>query len=26
MRDEGILDFSGAKIHLLNPKFLYGWN
>jgi len=26
MRDERILDFSGAKIHLLNPKFLYGWN
>ena len=26
MRDEGILDFSGAKIHLLNPTFLYGWN
>ena len=26
MRDERILDFSGAKIHLLNPTFLYGWN
>ena len=26
MRDERILDFSGAKIHLLNSTFLYGWN
>ena len=26
MRDEGILDFSGAKIHLLDPAFLCGWN
>lgn len=26
MRDERILDFFGAKIHLLNPTFLYGWN